>query len=430
MWRVGRTVACALATVAVLAAAAPAAAQTVWAVGDGAVAGETDDQLADYIGGSGALDRFLYLGDVYETGTAQEFADNYDTSFGVFKAKSSPTPGNHEWGNRATGYDPYWGPLAPQTNGGHWYSFDLGDWHFVSINSEESVAADSAQIAWLNQDLAARQGTCTIAVMHKPRFTATEGLGVTERTELATVWNELKGHAVALLSGHDHNYERFHPVDGIAQFIAGTGGRSLHPLNEADARLAAGSDQVFGALRVQLARGSAEFAFFPTGAAQPLDSGTLACTPQPSQDPPSQDPPPSQQPAPNQQPPPPEPPGPDLVPAPPAPPTSRLSVTSPKHGARHSPRLRLLWGEVTGAARPVAVTLVRRGRGTCTRFDGRRFVRASCRTRAGVEAKTASRWALRLPGSARLAPGTYRLTARVVGADGVNRRAGVTFRIR
>ncbi|MDQ3647052.1 MAG: hypothetical protein M3433_00415 [Actinomycetota bacterium] len=137
-----------------VALTAPAAgAVTVWAVGDGGVAGPEDDQLAARME-TEPVDRFIYLGDVYETGTAGEFATQYHPSFGRFKAKSSPTIGNHEWANRAVGYDPYWGALAPQqAGGGHYYSFDFGGWHFISLSTEEPGGAGSAQLAWLRGDL-------------------------------------------------------------------------------------------------------------------------------------------------------------------------------------------------------------------------------------------------------------------------------------
>ena len=85
------------------------------------------------------IDRLFYLGDVYESGTAAEFANNYHPSWGRFKAITSPTPGNHEWDNRAQGYDPYWGALAPQNGGGHYYSYNLAGWHVVSLNSPRGL---------------------------------------------------------------------------------------------------------------------------------------------------------------------------------------------------------------------------------------------------------------------------------------------------
>ena len=207
----------------------------MWAVGDGAVATSGDDQVAARIEREG-LDHFLYLGDVYDTGTAQEYATRYDPSYGRFKAISSPTPGNHEWANRATGYDPYWGALAPQNGGGHWYSLDLGGWHLVSLSSQEPADEGSAQLAWLRRDLAAHPGRCTIAFWHKPRYSAGRH-GDNAATEGA--WAALSGHAVAVLSGHDHDYQRLAPNRGIVQFVVGTGGAPSYPVNTSDPRLRA-----------------------------------------------------------------------------------------------------------------------------------------------------------------------------------------------
>ena len=124
----------------------------VWAVGD---ASDNADSQATANRITGKIDRFLYLGDVYETGTADEFANNFDSVWGRFKALTSPTPGNHEWANRATGYDPYWGARAPQTGGGHYYSFTENGWEVLSLNTEESMAPGSPQYLWVQQKLAA-----------------------------------------------------------------------------------------------------------------------------------------------------------------------------------------------------------------------------------------------------------------------------------
>jgi hypothetical protein len=126
-------------------ALASAPSTTVWAVGDGGVTGPEDDAVAARIEQEG-LDHLLYLGDVYETGTRDEFATNYGSSFGRFKSVTFPTPGNHEWGKRAEGYDPYWGSRARAPDGGHHYSVELGDWHAVSLNSEDPDSIPSQQI--------------------------------------------------------------------------------------------------------------------------------------------------------------------------------------------------------------------------------------------------------------------------------------------
>lgn len=228
------------------ATAGAAEAATVWAVGDGGVREKTDDAVAARIEAEGAFKRLLYLGDVYETGTASEFATNYASSFGRFKSRTRPTPGNHEWPNRATGYDPYWGSLGVP-NGRHYYSFDVKRWHFVSLNSEEDIGPGSAQLEWLRDDLRAQSGTCTMAFMHQPRYSAGEH-GDNEALDAA--WDALTGRAEALLSGHDHHYQRHKRRNGTAQFVVGTGGRYLRGVNDSYPRLAAFDDDHFGALRL------------------------------------------------------------------------------------------------------------------------------------------------------------------------------------
>ena len=80
---------------------------------------------------------------------AEEYRTLYHPSWGRFKRITHPTPGNHEWGNRSVGYDPYWGKRAPRHRGGHYYSFNIGRWHFVSLNSHEDSGPRSSQAAWL-----------------------------------------------------------------------------------------------------------------------------------------------------------------------------------------------------------------------------------------------------------------------------------------
>ena len=387
----------ALVLVALAAAAAPAgAAVTVWAVGDGADSGSDDDALAAFIG-SQPLDRFLYLGDVYEDGTAREYADYYHPSFGRFKELSSPTPGNHEWGARAQGYDPYWGALAPQTNGGHWYSFDLGGWHFVSLNSMESTNAGSPQHQWLESDLAQRGGTCTIAFVHHPRYSA--GTMAPGESDLEPVWSALSGHAVAVLSGHDHNYQRFHPERGLVQFVVGSGGHSHYAVNGSDSRLVYWNDTEDGALKLVLDGTLANYEFV-TKEGVVRDAGSLACTP-------AAGPPP---------PPPPAPPA-----APPAPSGPSVTIARPVNGRRYA-RLRSALGS---ASAPVLVN-IRRGRGArCAQYTGaRRGMRRGCRRNLWLRARGVARWRLPL----RLPPGAYRLRAWARDASG-NRVAVVRFRV-
>jgi Calcineurin-like phosphoesterase len=246
------------------------AAVTVWAVGDGADSGTRDDAVTAMIA-SRNPDTFLYLGDVYESGTASEFANYYDPGFGRLKSITRPTPGNHEWPNRSSGYDPYWGPGFSNP---HYYGFDLGGWHLVSLNSEEPHGEGSAELAWLRGDLAGRSGNCTIAYWHRPRYSAGSGHG--DGPDMDPVWQALAGHAAIVLAGHDHDYQRLKPIDGITSWVVGTGGHSLYSVRASDPRLAAWNDSDYGALRLQLSSGRADYAFV-TMAGAVLDQGSVGC---------------------------------------------------------------------------------------------------------------------------------------------------------
>jgi hypothetical protein len=247
----------------------------VWAVGDGAVAGQDDDLLAEMIEGHGP-ERLLYLGDVYEDGTGEEFRTNYDTSFGRFKDRTYPVPGNHDWPNHTEGYDVYWNELVERNRGRHYYAFDIASWHFVALNTEEPTGPGSPQYAWLRRHMAKRRGNCTIVISHAPRLNAGEH---GDDDELAAAWDgPLRGKIVAFLSGHDHDYQRFEPEDGITQPVVGTGGRGLYDVHEEDSRLAASDDKTVGALRLGLRQGRADYDFV-TVDARSLDSGTLTCDP-------------------------------------------------------------------------------------------------------------------------------------------------------
>lgn len=308
--------AAALAALLGMPAATSASATTVWAVGDGADGPETvttDDQVGAMIG-AGPLDGFLYLGDVYSTGTQGSTTNPfremvwYDDAYGDYKGKSYPTPGNHEWPTRSlsTGYDAYW---PQEFTGPHYYSRDIGGWHVISLNSEdpggvEAIGPGSAQLAWLENDLAAHPGTCTLAFWHKPRFAAAsmndsgETLGSNAST--AAAWQALSGRASLVLTGHHHNYQRTKPLGrtgqvvaegaGITELVVGTGGEGdehhsfvgqADDQASPDPRLAAWNDTDFGALKMELQPNRADFELIKLGGGA-LDSGSVDCKTAPS----------------------------------------------------------------------------------------------------------------------------------------------------
>ena len=268
------TVALLLLPVALAAAQDPAPEPTpravVWAVGDGADGGSRAKRLARLIAGDDP-DRFLYLGDVYESGTAEEFDSNFDGVYGDLAAITEPTPGNHEWGNRRAGYYPYW-RRAKGRRQPPWFRFQLAGWEIVSLNSEAAHGPRSRQVRWLRGVLAGAGGDCRLAFWHRPRLSA----GVYGNdASYEPFWRALRGKARLVLSGHDHNMQRMRARDGIVQVVAGSGGRELYPLH-ADSRLAFGRDDRAGAVRLSLEPGRATLEFRGIGG-RTLDRSRVAC---------------------------------------------------------------------------------------------------------------------------------------------------------
>jgi Calcineurin-like phosphoesterase len=244
----------------------------VWAVGDAAAPLPAARRVAAAIRNA-RPDRFLYLGDVYEYGTATEFRRNYDPLYGSLAGITEPTPGNHEWGNRSSGYYPYWrakkGRMQPP-----WSSVQTAGWELLNLNSQAAHGPGSPQLRWLEGALAAG-GDCRIAFWHRPRFSA--GLVHGDAPDIAPLWNALRGRARAVLSGHEHDLQRLRPRGGLTQYVAGAGGRSRYPLSRTDPRLAWGHDDRDGALRIVLTPGSATFEF-RDAAGRVLDRSRTTCS--------------------------------------------------------------------------------------------------------------------------------------------------------
>jgi hypothetical protein len=245
----------------------------VWAVGDAAAALPGARRLAAAIRRA-RPDRFLYLGDVYESGTAAEFRRNYDPLYGSLAPITDPTPGNHDWANRFSGYYPYW-----RAHKGHrqppWSSVETAGWELLGLNSEAAHGRGSRQLTWLDRRLATG-GDCRIAFWHRPRFSA--GLVHGDSPDTAPLWNALRGRAKAVLGGHEHDLQRLRPRGGLTQYVAGAGGRSSYPLSRTDRRLAWGRDDREGALRIVLEPGAATFEF-RDAAGRVLDRSRTTCSP-------------------------------------------------------------------------------------------------------------------------------------------------------
>jgi hypothetical protein len=238
------------ALVLVTLAAGAAPAETLVAAGDisNPPGGGRGDLATARVIGQQRPDAVLPLGDLqYERGEYANFLRAYNLSWGRFKDRSRPAVGNHEYldpAGPAAGYFRYFGRRAGDPARGY-YSFDIGPWHAVALNSNcglagaPSCAHGSAQWSWLKQDLASHSQRCTLAFFHHPyRSSAAPYTG---RAELKHLWALLVGGGVDLvLNGHNHAYERLKPmrtmgdvdVDGAPwTVVAGTGGRSLIPFS-------------------------------------------------------------------------------------------------------------------------------------------------------------------------------------------------------
>ena len=245
---------------------------TVWAVGDGADGGPEAKQVADLINRA-KPDRFLYLGDVYDDGTPEEFNTNYHPAYGSFDKIAAPTPGNHDWPEHDAGYDPYWrkaNPQIPQNR--HYYRFRVGGWQVLSLNSESGLEAGSPQMRWLKVQVR-KPGTCRIAFWHRPFLNAGKH---GDQEDVGSLWRTVRGRAALVVNGHDHNMQQFKPKDGIVELISGAGGHDPYDVNGGDPRLVWSRDNTPGALRLDLRPGVARFRFVSPDKGT-LQRGTVHC---------------------------------------------------------------------------------------------------------------------------------------------------------
>lgn len=259
----------------------------VAAVGDGA-GGETNGTNVVNLIASWKPNLFLHLGDVYDDGTYTEFYNWYGHNsqlFSQFRSITNPTVGNHEYvGGKAPGYFNYWDNVP------HYYSWNSRGWHFISLDVNKEYGQTlpgTSQYAWLARDLSANSASCTLVYWHQPLF----NIGKESAADLVQeIWALLAKNKVDIvLTAHDHNYQRWVPMDGkgqpdfqgITQFVVGTGGHGIQTFVTNDSRVAAGFDSntspaPFGALRLKLYKTYAAYNFINT-AGTSLDSGTVGC---------------------------------------------------------------------------------------------------------------------------------------------------------
>jgi acid phosphatase type 7 len=259
----------------------------------------------------------LPLGDEqYDCGELSAFRSSYARTWGRLRAISHPVPGNHEYGEEcggssAVGYFRYFRSIAG-TFGQGWYSYDLGSWHLIALNSECSYGrgrlavggcrAGSRQERWLRRDLATHRRRCTLAYWHEPRFSSGQH---GDAQQMARIWNDLaRAHADIVLAAHNHDYERFTPIGvvpeapavsgrrggpnfqepvlnarGIREFVVGTGGKNHYPFRHPPLRgeIVRNSD-TYGLLLLRLRPRGYSWRFMPEPGKTFTDSGSRWCS--------------------------------------------------------------------------------------------------------------------------------------------------------
>ncbi len=229
----------------------------------------------------------------YPNGRTQDYANCYDPTWGRHKSRTRPVVGNHEYDSSGTAapYVAYFGAAVADSlgNGFGYYSFDLGTWHVVVLNSDSGVTnPGSGQLPWLQSDLVGRTNQCVLAIWHRPLFTSGASNGGAAR--IRRLWEVLENAgAEVVINGHDHLYERFAPQDslgianpgGIREFIAGTGGGAAHTSYVNSPMWVEASDEgnfSWGVLRLILYANSYHWEFLPAqDQGTYTDAGTATC---------------------------------------------------------------------------------------------------------------------------------------------------------
>jgi len=266
---------------------------------DAVLVGAGDIASCDDLAGAEATAKLIYkipgtvfaVGDLaYPDGSDEQFAKCYGPTWGRFKDRTRPAPGNHEYHKTgASGYARYFGEAAGDPSKGY-YSYELGGWHIVVLNSECAEVGGcevaSPQGQWLKNDLKQHTKTCTLAYFHKPLFSSGAKHG--NDPEMKAVW-EILFHAGAdvIVNGHDHDYERFAPQDpdghadaehGIREFVVGSGGKNSHRvMGPAQPNSEVRNADTFGVLKLTLHARSYEWEFVPEAGKTFTDTGSGTC---------------------------------------------------------------------------------------------------------------------------------------------------------
>jgi acid phosphatase type 7 len=220
---------------------------------------------------------------VYPSGTDQAYRDCYDPTWGRHRQRTRPTPGNHEYEvPGASGYFGYYGPNAGLPGMGY-YSYRLGAWQIYSLNSNVPTDESSAQYQWLAAELAANPSSCSLAYWHHP--IVSEGPNGSSR-HMRSLWRLLSDQGVdVVITGHDHGYQRYVPLDGdlrpnpqrgIRQFVIGTGGAPLYEFPTLTG-FSESRGRAWGLLKLSLSASRYDWEFVPVPGESFRDAGQGTC---------------------------------------------------------------------------------------------------------------------------------------------------------
>ena len=270
----------------------PTPTPTPGPIGSATLVGAGDIARCDIPGGAEATSRLLdaiggtvmAVGDLaYMNGTEQEFRECYGPTWGRHRSRTRPIPGNHDYETPgASAYYAYFGTSAGRAGEGY-YSYVLGAWLVIALNSNVPTSSGSPQYEWLRAELAANTRRCVAAYVHHPLYSSSEN---GPSAHVRPLWQLLyDAGAELVVSGHDHVYERFSPLDpngrvdltrGVRQFVAGTGGAPLYRFVRSqpgtEVQLAA-----WGVVRFTLADGRYDWEFVPVAGESARDRGSDVC---------------------------------------------------------------------------------------------------------------------------------------------------------
>ena len=264
------------------------AAVTALVAGDVASCASSGDEATAALLGANA-GTIVIPGDIaYENGSTADFNNCFHPSWGPYKSRMKPAPGNHEYNTAgATGYYGYFGAAAGDPSKGY-YAFDLGAWRFYALNSNCAAiggcGAGSVQEVWLRTDLAANPRQCAAGFWHHPRFSSGSHGSSTATQALYQALYDF--NADLILVGHDHDYERFAPqtatgvadsARGIRQFVVGTGGKSHYATVSGVPNSQVRNSDTYGLLKLTLSATAYSWQFLPEAGKTFTDTGSTAC---------------------------------------------------------------------------------------------------------------------------------------------------------